>query len=95
MDTAQHHQVTIDRTNADNWLTTMHRVADDARRHGDRQGAAHLDLLAEDLSACISADWRDRLGTAVTHWEYHMWISRRADGLCRVRMRLRPIHLAA
>lgn len=95
MSTEQHEHVTIDRTNADYWLTRMRRFADNARSHGDREGAARLDLLAEDLRACMTADWRDRLGRAITHWDYHMWIRRRPDGLLSVRMQLRPTHLAA
>jgi hypothetical protein len=95
MDTPQHLQFTIDPSNAEEWLGTMRYLADDARNQGDREGAAHLDLLAEDLSACIAGDWRDRLGTAVARWEYHLWVSRRSDGRVIIAMQLHPVHLAA
>ena len=95
MSTERHHHVTIDRTNAEYWLAKMHSFADNARRHGDREGAARLDLVAEDLIACMAANWRDRRGIAVTHWDYHMWITPRPHGLLSVRMQLQPTYLAA
>jgi hypothetical protein len=94
-DNTEHRQFTIDRSNADQWLGLMRRVADRARHRGDHEGAERIDLLAEEVSACIASGWRDRSGKAVAQWDYQVWSSDVGDGTVSLRMQLRPIRLAA
>jgi hypothetical protein len=95
MHNEEHRQITIDRTNAADRLAFLRGMADNARSHGDREGAARLDLVAEDLSACIAAGWRHRFGRPVDHWELNFRVSSLGNGTSNVRMHFRPVRRAA
>ena len=77
---AHHHHVTIDRTNAQYWLAHMREAASKARVEDGPEAGNGFDLLADDLAACIAADWRDANGQPVLQWQYHMWVTAHPSG---------------
>lgn len=92
---AAHHQVVIDATNAAYWVAHMRESASRARLYGGPEAGDSLDLMADDLAACVAAGWHDATGRPVQHWQYHMWVAPHADGLIETVVELWPEHLAA
>lgn len=92
---ANHHHVTITPTNANYWLAHMRESASRARVADGPQAGDGVDLMADDLEACIAAKWRDAEGRAVLQWQYHMWVTPHPEGGFETVIELWPELLAA
>lgn len=92
---ARHHHAIITAGNATYWLHHIREAAIRARAQIGPEAGDTLDLMADDLAACVAAHWRDREGRAVVQWQYHMWVATQPDGLLETIVELWPEHLAA
>lgn len=92
---AHHHHVTIDRANAAYWIAHIRQSASRARVEDGPSAGNSLDQMADDLAACIAADWRDADGCPVQQWQYHMWVLPHPSGQLETIIELWPEHLAA
>jgi len=92
---AHHHHAIINASNAHYWLNHIREAAIRAHAEVGPEAGTSLDEMADDLAACIAAQWRDREGRAVVQWQYHMWVAPQPNGLLETIVELWPEHLAA